>query len=240
MRKRIWELDAARGLALMGMLIVHFVYDLTELTGVITWREPDWFLLVKNNAGGIFLIISGICATLGSRNLRRGAQVFACGMVCTAVTCAMYALGLAHWSIIIWFGALHCLGACMMAWSGLKRLPNAAQLLLGAGMVILGIYISQYAFDVPWWLIPTGFCPGWFLSSDYFPLLPNLGYFLVGTWMGNVMYTGKATRFPGSISRSTPARFLCALGRNSLWVYLLHQPILIGIAMGIQRLMPLG
>lgn len=233
MQKRIWELDAARGLALIGMLIVHFVYDLTELTGVITWWEPEWFLLVKNNAGGIFLIISGICATLGSRNLRRGAQVFACGMICTAVTYAMYALGFADRSIVIWFGALHCLGVCMVVWSGFRHLPRAAVLLLGCAMVAVGIVISRYAFNVPWWLIPAGFCPEWFLSSDYFPLLPNLGYFLIGAWLGNVLYAKKSTLFPGKISNSVPTRILCTLGRKSLWVYLLHQPVLAAVAMAI-------
>lgn len=233
MQKRIWELDAARGLALIGMLIVHFVFDLTELTGVFAWREPEWFLLVKNNAGGIFLIISGICATLGSRNLRRGAQVFACGMVCTAVTYAMYALGFAHWSILIWFGALHCLGTCMLLWSGLKRLDSRMLAALGLLLAAIGLVIGQYAFSTPWWLVPLGFCPADFQSSDYFPLLPNLGFFLLGAALGRRLYASRESRFPGGERFFRP---LCALGRNSLWIYLLHQPVLAGIAMGIRAL----
>lgn len=47
MKKRIWELDAARGLALIGMILIHFVFDLTELTGILTWQEPGWFLFLK-------------------------------------------------------------------------------------------------------------------------------------------------------------------------------------------------
>ena len=66
MKKRIWELDAARGLALIGMILIHFVFDLTELTGILTWQEPGWFLFLKNHGGALFLVISGISATLGS------------------------------------------------------------------------------------------------------------------------------------------------------------------------------
>ena len=64
MNKRIWELDAARGLALIGMILIHFVFDLTELTGILTWQEPGWFLFLKNHGGALFLVISGISATL--------------------------------------------------------------------------------------------------------------------------------------------------------------------------------
>ena len=59
MKKRIWELDAARGLALIGMILIHFVFDLTELTGILTWQEPGWFLFLKNHGGALFLVISG-------------------------------------------------------------------------------------------------------------------------------------------------------------------------------------
>ena len=75
MKQRVWELDAARGLALLGMLLIHFVYDLVDLFGVFSWQEPGWYLFVKNNCGFVFLVISGISATLGSRHLRRAVSL---------------------------------------------------------------------------------------------------------------------------------------------------------------------
>lgn len=234
MKKRIWELDAARGLALIGMLVIHFLYDLTDLTGVLTWQEPGWFLFVKNRCGAVFLVISGISATLGSHSLRRGCQVLACGLLCTAVTYGMYALGFADQSIVIYFGVLHCLGICMVLWHWLKRLNNRLLLGLGIVLTLAGLYVETLYFDVSGWLIPLGLCPEWFESSDYFPLLPNLGFFLVGAWIGRQVYKDKQTRFPGVNEKYY--RPLCALGRSSLWVYLLHQPILAGIAMLIAAL----
>lgn len=233
MKRRIWELDAARGLALVGMIAVHLLYDLTELTGVLQWQEPQWFLFIKNHCGAVFLVISGISATLGSRSTRRGCQVLACGALVSAVTCAMYALGFADQSIIIYFGVLHCLGVCMLLWSWLKRLDGRVLAALGLLLAAIGLVIGQYAFSTPRWLIPLGFCPADFQSSDYFPLLPNLGFFLLGAALGRRVYAARESRFPGGERFFRP---LCALGRNSLWVYLLHQPVLAGIAMGIRAL----
>lgn len=233
MKRRIWELDAARGLALVGMIAVHLLYDLTELTGVLQWQEPQWFLFIKNHCGAVFLVISGISATLGSRSTRRGCQVLACGALVSAVTCAMYALGFADQSIIIYFGVLHCLGVCMLLWGWLKRLDGRVLAALGLLLAAIGLVIGQYAFSAPRWLIPLGFCPADFQSSDYFPLLPNLGFFLLGAALGRRVYAARESRFPGGERFFRP---LCALGRNSLWVYLLHQPVLAGIAMGIRAL----
>ena len=234
MKRRIWELDAARGLALVGMIAVHLLYDLTELTGVLRWQEPPWFLFIKNHCGSIFLVISGISATLGSRSTRRGCQVLACGGLVSAVTYGMYALGFADESIIIYFGVLHCLGVCMLLWSGLKRLDGRVLAALGLLLAAIGLVIGRYAFSTPRWLVPLGFCPADFQSSDYFPLLPNLGFFLLGAALGRRVYAARESRFPGGERFFRP---LCALGRNSLWVYLLHQPVLAGIAMGIRALM---
>jgi len=89
MRKRIWELDAVRGAALIGMILIHLHYDVVELFGLWDWN-PGWYQLFKNNYGAIFLLISGVSVTLGSHPVKRGFQVFCCGFLCTAVTAGMY------------------------------------------------------------------------------------------------------------------------------------------------------
>lgn len=233
MKKRIWELDAARGLALIGMILIHFVFDLTELTGILTWQEPGWFLFLKNHGGALFLLISGISATLGSHPAKRGAQVFACGMLCTAVTYGMYRLGFAYRSIIIYFGVLQCLGVCMLLWCLLRRCSEKMLLVMGLVLTAIGLWLGSRPVEVPWYLIPLGFCPTWFQSSDYFPLLPNFGWFLIGTWVGKRFYGDGQTKFPMAEERYY--RPLCALGRHSLLVYLIHQPLLAAVAMLLAR-----
>ena len=114
MKNRIWELDAFRGICLIGMVIVHFVYDLTELYGILSWNPPEGFVFVQQWGGVLFLLLSGICVTLGSRSVRRGLIVFASGMIVSAVTYGMYHFGFTGKSILIYFGVLHCLGVCML------------------------------------------------------------------------------------------------------------------------------
>lgn len=222
MKQRIWELDAARGAALIGMVVIHLIYDLVDLFGVIRWNQPVGYLLFKNNYGLLFLVISGISVTLGSRCVKRGFQVFCCGFICTAVTLGMYLLNFTDRSIIIYFGVLHCLGVCMMLWPLFRKSPSAVLVVLGLILVAAGLYLRTTAFPF-WWLMPIGFVPYGFASSDYFPLMPNLGYFLLGAAMGRKAYPEKKSLFPTETPRLS---FLCWCGRNSLMIYLLHQPVL--------------
>ena len=228
MKKRIWELDALRGLCILGMVIVHFVYDLVELYALVPMEYPEWFAFVKDWGGVLFLLLSGTCATLGSSHTRRGLLVFACGMVCTAVTLGMYLLGFSGKEIIIYFGVLHCLGVCMLLWGGFRKLPTWALGVLGAALTAAGLWLRTRYVSFPW-LIVLGFVPDWFASSDYFPLLPNLGFFLLGAVLGRTVYRQKTTRLPKVNAESPALRFLTLCGRHSLGIYLLHQPILAGI-----------
>ncbi len=54
MSKRIWELDALRGLALLGMMGIHFVYDLVDLFGVWNWQQPAWYCFSKTTTALCF------------------------------------------------------------------------------------------------------------------------------------------------------------------------------------------
>lgn len=236
-KQRIWELDALRGAALAGMIVIHFVYDLVELTGLLSWEEPAWYLFIKNNCGGVFLVISGISVTLGSHCVRRGIQVIAGGLLCTAVTAGMYFLGLSGESIIIYFGVLHCLGVCMLLWAVLGKLPDLPLLALGVLLTALGLILQGRCFNVHWSLIPLGLTPDWFVSSDYFPMLPHLGFFLLGAVLGRLFYREKRTRFPRVDPDREPAALLCRMGRNSLAIYLLHQPVLMAVVFLLQLLL---
>ena len=225
MKKRIWELDVFRGICILGVIVIHFVYDLTGLYGIIRWDTPALFQFVQNWGGVLFLLLSGICATLGSRSLRRGLIVFGCGMICTAVTAGMYLLDMAENYIIIRFGVLHCLGICMILWAVLKKLPTWLLALLGAVMVALGFWFQGIRVEVTW-LFPLGLTAPEFTSSDYFPLLPHLGFFLLGSVLGRTLYRHKQTLLPKVNAQAPILRSLGFCGRQSLLIYLLHQPVL--------------
>lgn len=228
MKQRIWELDAFRGLCILGVMIVHFVYDLVDLYGLVHWEYPTWFSFVKNWGGVLFLLLSGICVTLGSRSARRGLIVFAAGMVISAVTYGMYRFGFAHKSITIYFGVLHCLGICMLLWVCFKKLPWWALAVIGCAIIGTGLHFRELTVDTPW-LFPLGLATSDFASSDYFPLLPYLGFFLLGAALGRTVYAKKQTLLPKANSQNLILRFLQWCGRQSLLIYLLHQPVLAGI-----------
>ena len=228
MKKRIWELDALRGVCILGMVIVHFVYDLVELYALVPMAYPAWFAFIKDWGGVLFLLLSGTCATLGSRSTRRGLVVFACGMVCTLVTLGMYLLGFAGKEIIIYFGVLHCLGVCMLLWGGFKKLPTGGLAALGVVLTAAGLWLRGQLFSFPW-LTALGFVPEGFVSSDYFPLLPNLGFFFLGAAVGRTVYREKTTLLPKVNEKNPAVRFFTLCGRHSLAIYLLHQPVLAGI-----------
>ena len=230
MKKRIWELDAFRGICVLGMVLVHLVYDLVKMYRIIQWEYPDWFAFVQEWGGVLFLLISGISLTLGSRSVRRGLIVFLCGLLVSAVTYGMYALDFAHISIIIYFGVLHCLGVCMLLGGLLRKLPWWALMILAAVFIILGFHFETLRGD-RLWLMPLGITPYGFASSDYFPLFPNLGFFVAGMVLGKTLYRKKESLLPRVNEQFFLIRFLRFCGRHSLWIYLIHQPALNGLCM---------
>ena len=227
MKKRIWELDALRGICILAMVAVHLVFDLVYIYDAITLEGAlRWLFTALTQWGGVlFLLISGICVTLGKHPVRRGLIVFGCGMVCTLVTWLMYALGFQDKSIMIYFGVLHCLGICMLLWPILGRLPVWLLGVLGVLLVAVGFYLQSVLVDFPW-LMPFGLLYPGFASSDYFPLFPNLGFFLLGALVGKTLYRNQQSLFPKVNEQNFLIRFLTLCGRVSLFIYLLHQPIL--------------
>jgi len=229
-KNRIWELDALRGFCILGMVAFHLIYDMTNLYHLVDWQLPPFLDLVQLVGGGVFLVLSGLCVTLGSRSVRRGLIVFGSGMLCTLVTAGMYRFGMAGESIIIRFGVLHCLGICMLLWPLVKKLPTWALAVLGAVIVAIGLYIDAADIRSPLrFLYPLGILYPGFSSADFFPLLPCLGWFLLGAVLGRTVYRKKQTLLPKVNDRNPILRFLCFCGRQSLFIYLLHQPLLSGI-----------
>lgn len=229
LKKRIWELDFFRGLFILGMIVVHLIDDLVYVFGLIELSDPllsNIYDLCTRWGGILFILISGICVTFSSRPIKRGLQVVGCGLIVTAVSVGMYLLGFSDGSIIIYFGILHCLGTCMLLWPVFKKLPGWASLITGVLAAAIGLHL-EYSVRVDFnYLVPLGLFSNTFVTADYFPLLPNLGYFLIGSALGRWLYPQKQTLFPNVNDRNPVIRFFSFFGRHSLLIYLLHQPLL--------------
>jgi uncharacterized membrane protein len=149
-------------------------------------------------------------------------MIFGLGLVITAVTFIYPGRG------FVLFGVLHCIGLSIVL--SYPLLPyRRLNLLFGGAIVIAGAIISWYTFATPAfvWL---GFVPPDFYSIDYFPILPWFGVVLIGVFLGNTLYQNHGGAIgEGSSKRAAPLRSFCYLGRHSLIIYLLHQPIILAL-----------
>ena len=93
---------------------------------------------------------------------------------------------------------------------------------LGIGELQL-FELPRRLYSVPF-LFPLGLPGPGFYSADYFPLIPWIFLFWAGLFLWRFLRP-----YAEETVRGWPAcRPLVWLGRHSLWVYLLHQPVLLG------------
>jgi uncharacterized membrane protein len=229
---RYWEVDAARGVAIIMMIVYHSTYDLDVLGGYdIEATSGNWALFADVTAGfflflvGVSLAISRARTTLtGWRLFRkylfRGLRILAYGMILTLV---FLALGMG----VVAFGILHLIGVSIILAYPFLRL-RFTNLILGLLIFACGQYIlAQDLYSQSFWLLPFGVVPEGVMMPDYRPLLPWFGVVLIGLFSGNVVYADGPR--PAVLEGKAPARPLLPLGRNSLFIYLIHQPIIIAL-----------
>ena len=226
-KQRIELMDAMRGLALCLMVMHHFFYDLVVFAGA-----PEWlFWNPVFEAGhyifaGLFILLSGVCSNFSRSNVKRGAEALGIALVITVVT---YFVGQP-----ILFGVLHLLGSCMLLYGltqGFWTRLNAKAPWIVPTLCALGIFATRHLVNG----YPTATPHLWmfglitpdFFSSDYFPLLPWMFVFLLGTWAGKYVRDGRLPKW----FYETRAPRLAAIGRKSLLIYVVHQPVLYGLTM---------
>ena len=231
---RFWEVDAARGVAIIMMIIYHTTFDLDALGGYeVDAISGRWALFADATAGlflflvGVSLAISRSRATLTGwrlfgKYLARGLRILAYGMILTGVFLVLQ-MG------VVAFGILHLIGvSIILAYPFLKlRVTN---LVLGLIVFVAGQYVlAQDYISETYWLLPFGVVPEGVIMPDYRPLLPWFGVVLIGLFFGNVIYADGHR--PADVPERAPrwARPLLPLGRNSLFIYLIHQPIVIAL-----------
>ena len=133
-KQRIWELDALRGLCILCMVAIHAFWDLSAFGG-FAFDLPGWFLFCRQYGHILFILLSGLCATLASRSFQRGVYVFGAALVISYVTFFMVQVLNFPDDMLIWFGILHMLGVCMMLFPLFKRLPVWALAVLGIALL---------------------------------------------------------------------------------------------------------
>ncbi len=240
--KRFWEIDFLRGIAILMMIVFHFMFDLNYF-GIfsVDVYSGFWWLFARITAI-IFIFLVGVSLTLSYSRARkkmtgkqltrkyllRGLRIFGYGLLITLTTWLFLPNG------FIIFGVLHFIGiAIIISRPFLGR--TWLNLLLGLVLICIGIGLQLVIFSFPW-LMWLGLRPAAFYTLDYFPLLPWFGLVLIGIFFGNKLYPAGGRMLRIWERSKPPISQLCFLGRHSLLIYLIHQPILIAVlfAMGLQ------
>jgi uncharacterized membrane protein len=233
---RLGEVDAWRGVAICMMVVYHLMWDLAHFGGYDIAVRSGFWRLFQIATAGLFTILVGVSLTLTYQRERRtapardlwppflvrGAVVFTWGMVISLVTLLIYGP-----DRCVRFGILHLIGLSIVLAYPLLRF-RWLNLVLGVIISALGPVMRSLDLDFPWleWLAAT---PG--SGVDYAPLIPMFGPVLIGVFLGNSLFPGGSARFPvpAQVLESPPVRLLRHLGQNSLLIYLVHQPLLIGL-----------
>ena len=226
-------LDELRGLDLVSMMLYHACWDMMFLFGI--WM--DWYAgmpgrLWQQTICWVFILLSGFCAPFGRYMLRRGTVVFGAGAVVTLVF-------MPGGRVIL--GVLTFLGTAMLLTGVLepllKKIPPAAGLAVSAVLFALTYHLDERwlgfgglrlalpdAWYANYFTAFFGFLPFDFYSTDYFALLPWLFLF----WAGYYLHKAVGRRRMEPLRRPVcPA--LGWMGRHSLLLYLLHQPVIYGV-----------
>jgi uncharacterized membrane protein len=231
---RFAELDACRGLAIGMMVIFHLMFDLSFFSLFpVEVQQGPWRIFGYCTAI-LFVSIAGMAVAIrGQRTdpppcqgswgsyypfLVRGCFIIGTGFLVTAGT-FLFLQGTGY----VLFGILHLIGLSTLLGPLLFRLKELAII---PGFLILAMG-SWTLPSGPLWLAFIGVHPAGFVSVDYTPLIPWFGVFLIGMGSGFFIFPeGKRRwRIPDTIlSKLT---LLALLGRHSLAIYLVHQPILI-------------
>ncbi len=238
---RAFELDALRGLALLMMILHHLIFDLRYLLElpVFAMQETWWFEnLLRPVFLCVFIVVSGICSTFSRNNAKRGLRL---GAVALAFTIATWiASRVSGLDLYIFFNILHLLafGTLLYAWVTRREkggLTDVILILLAVVTAWAGTILPERWTGTPL-LLPLGLVPvdvpG---MSDYLPLFPWLGFFLAGALIGRIQYRDRCSAFPNPpqwlIDGTRPLVFM---GQKSLIIYVLHQPILLGVLYGLR------
>ena len=230
--KRFAILDTYRGFVILNMIAFHFLYDVFMAFGVDrTWYFQPVNRIWQQFICWSFILLSGWVWPYGaSKALKRGIFLNICGLIITAVT------AIATPSQIVIFGVLNFLGCAVLLMIPLekilKKIPSLVGLLAFFVLFMIFYYCNTWSIGIESiLLIPIGFPTRGFFSSDYFSILPWFFLYVTGYYLGRILENKKG--FLRISDVKIPV--LDIIGRKSIWIYLIHQPLCYGICLLLFR-----
>lgn len=229
---RLGLVDVARGAALVAMIVYHLVWDL------------DYFGLIANGVAAsapvrglshaiasAFLLIAGVSVALAHRGKFNGKkfrkQFIKVTLAAAAVTLVTaYVMPQAP----ITFGILHAMAVGVLLTAALAKAPWFVTALIAAAMIAAPLLFASPAFNDPLvlWLGLGTVEPA---ALDWRPVLPWTGVMAAGLAFARVTAVQSfLVRSADFDANADPiSRGLDWVGRRTLPIYLIHQPVLFGL-----------
>lgn len=253
-KARVYLIDTVRGILIIYVVYYHFMYDLNDILGHnIPYLYSKWFSTIRDIMSGSLIFISGISCNFSRNNIKRGARTILVALALSIVTLVV----MPEQTII--FGILHLLGIMMVVY-GVFQLAfdvrkgeayNDREMSRRAVLMCLFIFLFVFSRDIYYGYVRLaavtltlpralygsfpmyimGFA-GPYVSADYYPVIPWGFLFLAGAMVG---YIFKKEGLPRFLYKNF-CRPLAFIGRHTMFVYIVHQPLLLGIFMLVNAL----
>lgn len=223
-------LDILRGLAILAMIVFHVAWDLYYFgySNVDVTSNLGWVIFQKSILSSFLLLVgAGLVLAHGNgirwkRFWRRFAFLVVAAALVTIGTYIQFP------DFFVFFGVLHAIALFSLIGLAFLRLPPWLTALVGVVVIGANFAYNNTIFtsrELGW----IGFWPTSPVTSDVVPVFPWLGVVLLGiAGMKLLLASPLATRLAAVSSTEPAARGLAFVGRWSLLIYLLHQPLIIG------------
>ncbi|HHT25470.1 MAG TPA: DUF1624 domain-containing protein [Clostridiaceae bacterium] len=239
-KHRATELDVIRGFAIFLTIVHHFMYDVHYIFGYpsFSWlfgKAMESFYHLPGYI--IFLGVSGVSSSFSRNNLKRSGRLALISIGLTLITSIISIVTKSDYYIL--WQMLHCLAFSTMLnglfeRTALKEKTKIVILLLTGFLVVFYLphIIRTFKLDSKGspLLLPFGIGhlrPEVPAMIDYLPLIPYSGCFFVGVALGKIIYPDGKVQKPYCTGKVFKP--LAFMGRHSLLIYAIHQPLLIAL-----------
>jgi uncharacterized membrane protein len=209
------------------MIVFHFARDL-EMFGVLpagTTLTGGWAVFARLIAGS-FLFIAGLSFVLAHGDgLRVRAWMKRLVVILGAACLISISTFIAFPDRFIYFGILHAIGFASIVGLAFLRAPVWTTVLFSCAVLAIDFVSVDPPFQSPW-LAWTGLSSSVRPTLDFIPVIPWLAAFLLGM---SAAQTLPLRNIGASLGQAALLRKLTWPGRHSLAVYLIHQPVLLGV-----------
>lgn len=241
-KERYYVIDFIRAFVILNMIIYHALWDIVYLFD----RDIEWYV---SDMGEIwqrficitFIVLSGFCWSMSRNHVKRGIYTLVMGAVISVITMIFVPEG------TIKYGILTMIGSAVLIMIPLEKVLKYAN---DWGGFILSIllyvftkdinrgYLLFYSVKVPEYLYRgefmtyLGFEEEGFYSADYFSLIPWIFVFISGYFLYRIM---KRKNLIMTL-KGVPNHIIEGISRGSLVIYMLHQPVVYGLILGVYEL----